>query len=103
MHTNTGTPTHEHIDNTKLNIQNLKRGANRLERGEDSSIEWKTSVLRFDLNESWKGFCQRRRGRLFLVEGPKTKKVREPTVDSLVRGIRRLRVSEAEQRVREGV
>ena len=33
----------------------------------------------------------------------KTEKAREPTVESLVRGIWRLRVSEAERRVREGV
>ena len=48
---------------------------------------WKRNVLRFDLNESWKGFCQRWRGRSFYVEGPKTKKVREPTVESLMQGI----------------
>ena len=48
---------------------------------------WKRNVLRFDLNESWKGFCQRWRGRSFHVEGPKTKKVREPTVESLEQGI----------------
>ena len=41
--------------------------------------------------------------RSFHVEGPKTEKAREPTVESLVRGIWRLRVSEAERRVREGV
>ena len=39
----------------------------------------------------------------FHVDGPKTEKAREPTVESLVRGIWRLRVSEAERRVREGV
>ena len=34
------------------------------------------------------------------MEGPKTEKAREPTEESLVRGIWRLRVSEAEGRVR---
>ena len=33
----------------------------------------------------------------------KQKKAREPTVESLMRGIWRLRVSDAERRVREGV
>ena len=59
--------------------------------------------FRLDLNESREGFCQRRRGRLFHDDGPKTEKAREPTVESLVRGIWKLRVSEAERRVREGV
>ena len=36
------------------------------------------------------------------VEGPKTEKVRQPTVKGLVQGIWRLRVSEAEPRVQEG-
>ena len=60
-------------------------------------------VFRIDLNESREGFCRRGRGRSFPVDGPKTEKAREPTVESLVRGIWRLRVSEAERRVREGV
>ena len=59
--------------------------------------------FRLDLNESREGFCRRRRGRSFHDDGPKTEKAREPTVESLVRGIWRLRVSEAERRVREGV
>ena len=42
-------------------------------------------------------------GRSFHVHGLNTEKTQEPTVESLVRGIWRLRVSEAEQRVREGV
>ena len=58
---------------------------------------------RLDLNESREGFCRRGRGRSFLVDGVKQKKAREPTVESLVRGIWRLRVSEAERRAREGV
>ena len=53
----------------------------------------KRNVLRFDLNESREGFCRRGRGRSFPVDGPKTKKVQEPTVESLVQRIWRLRVS----------
>ena len=60
-------------------------------------------VLRLNLNESRDGFCRGGRGRSFHVDGPKTEKAREPTLESLVRGIWRLRVSEAERRVREGV
>ena len=51
------------------------------------------------MNESIEGFCRRGRGRSFHVDGPKTEKAQEPTVESLVRGIWRLRVSEAERRV----
>ena len=79
---------------------------------EDSSTEqnaWevysfgKRNVFRLHLNESREGFCRRERGRSFHVDRPKTKKAREPTVESLMRGIWRLRVSDAERRVREGV
>ena len=63
----------------------------------------KRNVFRLDLNESRQNFCRRGRGRSFHVDGPKTEKAREPTVERLVRGIWRLRVSEAERRVREGV
>ena len=63
----------------------------------------KRNVFRLDLNESREGFCRRKRGSSFHVDGPKTEKAREPTVEGLVRGIWRLRVSEAERRVREGV
>ena len=55
------------------------------------------------MKESRDGFCRRGKGRSFHVDGPKTEKAREPTVESLVRGIWRLRVSKAERRVREGV
>ena len=56
------------------------------------------------MKESKEGFCRRGRGRSFHVEGPKTEKAREATVESVVRGLCGvLRVSEAEQRVREGV
>ena len=57
------------------------------------------------MKESREGFCPRGRTMPFHIEGPKTEKAWESTVEisSLVRGIWRLRVSEAEQRVREGV
>ena len=60
----------------------------------------KRNVYRSHLNESREGFCPRGRGRSLHIDGSKTEKVREPTVESLVRGIWRLRVSEAERRVR---
>ena len=63
----------------------------------------KRKVFRLHLNESSEGFCRRGRGRSFHVDRPKTERAREPTVESLVRGIWRLRLSEAERRVREGV
>ena len=63
----------------------------------------KKECFRLYLNESRQNYCRRGRGRSFHVDGPKTEKAREPTVESLVRGIWRLRVSEAERRVREGV
>ena len=63
----------------------------------------KINVFRLGMNESREGFCRRGRGRSFHVDGPKTEKAREPTVESLVPGIWRLRVSEAERRVRHGV
>ena len=68
-----------------------------------STILGKISIFRLYLNESREGFWRRGRGRSFHVDGPKTEKAREPTVESLVRGIWSLRVSEAERRVREGV
>ena len=79
---------------------------------EDSSTqqkEWqvysfgKRNVFRLHLNESREGFCRRERGRSFHVDGQKTEKAREPTMESLMRGIWRLRVSDAERRVGEGV
>ena len=63
----------------------------------------KRSVLRWDLKKSREGFFRTGRGRSILVEGPKAEKAQEPTVESLVRRIWSLRVSEAERRVREGV
>ena len=43
------------------------------------------------------------RGRVFQETAAEEEKAREPRVDSLVRGIRKVKVSEAEWRVREGV
>ena len=68
----------------------------------------KRNVLRLKkikLKESREGFCPRGRTRPFHIEGPKTEKGWEPTMEisSLVQGIWKLRVSEAERRVREGV
>ena len=40
---------------------------------------------------------------MFQESAAEDEKAREPTVDSLVLGIRKVRVSEAERRVREGV
>ena len=45
------------------------------------------------MKESRKGFYRRGRGKSFHAEGLKTEKEREPAVESLVRGIWRLRVS----------
>ena len=91
----------------KAKYTQLKTGSKRpgnLERMEQKT--WlvynfgKRNVFRLDLNESKEGFCPRGRGRSFRVNGPKTEKAREPTVESQMRGIWRLRVSEAERRVR---
>ena len=45
--------------------------------------------FRLDFNESRERFCRRGRGRSFHVDGPKTKKVQGPTVES---GMRKLDV-----------
>ena len=63
----------------------------------------KRKVFRLDLNESREGFCRRGRGRSFHVDGPKIEKALEPTVESLVQRTWRLRISEAERGVRDGV
>ena len=63
---------------------------------------WERNVFRLQLN-SPVSVSVGERGRSFHVDGPKTGKAREPTVEGLVRGIWRLRVSEAERRVQEGV
>ena len=39
------------------------------------------------MNKSREGFCRRGRGRSFHVDGPKTEKAREPTVESGVRNL----------------
>ena len=39
------------------------------------------------LNKSREGFCRRGRGRSFHVDGPKTEKAREPTVESGARNL----------------
>ena len=39
------------------------------------------------MNESREGFCRRGRGRSFHVDGSKTKKAQEPTVESRVRNL----------------
>ena len=84
---------------------------------EDSSTKWETkrktrqayssgakkNVLRFDLKESRESFWRRERGKSFHTERPKTEKERELTVESLGRGIWRLRVLEAERRKWEGM
>ena len=46
-----------------------------------STFLWKRNVFRLELNESRGGFCRRGKGRSFPVDGPKTEKAREPTVD----------------------
>ena len=51
------------------------------------SIVLGKDILRFDLNESRDGFCGRGRGRSFHVEGLKTEKAWEPTVETLVQGL----------------
>ena len=97
--THTGTHTHEHM----LIIQSiiytqLKVGSKqRFEMDEDNSLEQKTwqvyslgkrNILRFDLNESRDGFCGRGRGRSFHVEGLKTEKAWEPTVETGARTLK---------------
>ena len=57
---------------------------------------WKQKCLRVRLECVQRGFLSERKGKSFHLQGPKSK-AREPTVESLVRGIWRLRVSEAER------
>ena len=56
----------------------------------------KRNVLRLDLKRGLISFRERK-GQSFHVEGPKTENAQEPTVESLVRGIWKLRVSETER------
>ena len=68
------------------------------------SVGWEQSVLMLERNESRDGFCWIGRGRSLHVNGPETEKARTPTVQmSLARGMWRLRVLEAERKIRAGV
>ena len=71
-------------------------------RSKTAAWNGKRNVLRFDLKESRERVSVRDEGegQSFHVEGPKTEKPLEPTVESLVRRIWRLRVSEEERKVR---
>ena len=62
---------------------------------------WKKRGNCFEVGfeESTKGFSRRGRGRSLHAERPQTERVLEPIVESLVREIGRLRVSEAERRI----
>ena len=82
----------------------------KFEMDEDSSTEQKTwqvhsfgkqNVFRLHLNESREGFCRRERGRSLPVDGPDREKAREPRMESVVRGIGRLSVSDPERRARQ--
>ena len=108
----TGTRTHVYTDYTQLNLQpTLPDSKQGLEVEEGSSgagniaglLFWRKKCLDVWLKESREGFCRRGRGRSFHVEGPKTEKARESTVEHLVREIWRLSVSGADRKVREGV
>ena len=63
----------------------------------------KRAVLRLDLKVDRVAVCLRERESLFQEEGPKAENDREPTVERFVLGMRKLKVSEAERRVRVGV
>ena len=63
---------------------------------EDSSTKQKTrqvysfgkrNVFKLHLNESRESFCRRGRGRSLHVEGSKTEKAREPTMESGARSL----------------
>ena len=111
--------THLHTYTSMLTIPNLiytqlkkwaeSRGLRQMTTAVPNEKIWqvysfgKRNVLSFDLKESREGFWWKGRARSFHAEGLKTEKAREPKVESLVRRIWRLRVSEEEQRVREGV
>ena len=59
--------------------------------------------MRADLKEVKVGNWRTESGSLFQVSGPETEKARGPKVESLERGMRKIRGSEAERRGREGV
>ena len=81
----------------------MKTAARNRKHGRSVYSPGKRNVFWLHLIESREGFCPRGRGRSLHVDGPKTKKSREPKVESLVRGIWKLRVSKAERRAWEGV
>ena len=97
-HTHRGTHTRKYSDHTKLKYPQLKMGSKCLgdlewmktsaqnKKHGRSTIFGKKKVFRLDLNESREGFCRRGRGRSFHVDGPKTEKAWELTVESLVQG-----------------
>ena len=68
-----------------------------------AGLQFWEDVFTLHLNEPREDFSRRGRGRSFHVDGPKTEKAREPTVESLVMRIWRLRLSEVELIVPEGV
>ena len=59
----------------------------------------KRNVFRLDLNESRNGFCRRGRGSSFHVDGQKTEKEREPTINT----DRRRRRRQQEKRILNGM
>ena len=60
---------------------------------------WKKIRLEVKSQEIQRGSCRRRRGGRSILSGPKTKKAREPTVESLMQEIWKLRISDSERRV----
>ena len=64
----------------------VKTAAQRNRKYGRSTVLGKDVFLGFQ-NESRECFCRRDRGMSFHVDGPKTEKAREPTVESLVRGL----------------
>ena len=88
----------------------MNRGLRRKETA--GADLWEGGVLLFREKKGFqvglegfqRGFCSERKRKDIPCRGAiKTEKSREPKVESLVRGIWRLRGSEAERRAREGV
>ena len=90
--------THTHLHTQRPEAEEDSSAARRTRQ-----VCWfgKIYILRFDLRESRESFYRRGKRKSQQAEGPKTENTRGPTVESLVRGIWRLRVSEAERRVRK--
>ena len=63
------------------NLQWIKTSACNRKHGRSNILG---NVYRLDLSESKEGFCQRGRGRSFHVDGLKTEKAQEPTVESVL-------------------